>query len=225
VVVDNLRILSLGLTRFGRPTFQAVAASFAVAAPFYAYQILLNLNFRVGQLKGVAWRLYGYVFCSGLFAVVALVAGSFDLYLLLLALSEILLSAAFMWLALNPWERRSLAGRRGFISACFAALLVVALSAWVRSGSSIVFVTVSPRAVAWSSFWLLMTMGLLTVFSVTGNADLWRAMVTNNRTRDEQPVAAGCVVSSGQEDLSAHLSLVDSGPEECSLASHAQVVD
>ena len=68
VVVDNLRVLSIWLTHSNRFVFQAVLATFAFSAPFYSYQIVVNLMFRMGRLPAVAHRQYGFILYSCLFA-------------------------------------------------------------------------------------------------------------------------------------------------------------
>ena len=176
VVTDNLRILSLWLTRFDRPTFQLIAVSFALSAPFYAYQILQSLMFRVGRLNGLAGRLYGYIVCAGTFALIALLSGSFRLYLILLTVSEMLLSARFLQLSSDPVDAHLEAGRRGFIAAGLGSILLLALYGFVRWGSPNEFVGVSLKATAWASASLLVTLGLFAVLAFSFNTDLWRTM-------------------------------------------------
>jgi len=192
VVADNLRILSLWLRHFDRRTFQSVVASFAAGAPFYGYQIILSLMFRVGQLGSVARRLYAFVLYSGLFAAVSLAFGSFHFYLVLVAVSEILLSASFMWPALRVEERKVQAGYRGFETACLGSLLVLVLWSALMWSSANIFADVSMTSVGWALACLVIILGVLAVFAFLRNADILRTALrpsTHSPDADPQLVA------------------------------------
>jgi hypothetical protein len=95
VVVDNMRILGLWLKRFDRPLFQEIALAFALTAPFSSYQIPMNLMFRMGQLERVASKHYRFVACSLIFAGASLLTRSLPVYLAMLVIAEMILSAGF----------------------------------------------------------------------------------------------------------------------------------
>ncbi len=95
VVLDNLRILGLWLKKFDRHVFAETALAFALTAPFFSYQIPMNLMFRMGQLASVARRHYGFLGYSAAFAGVSLLAKSLPVYLALLVVAETLLSVSF----------------------------------------------------------------------------------------------------------------------------------
>jgi hypothetical protein len=95
VVTDNMRALGLWLRHFDRHTFLEIALAFALTAPFFSYQIPMNLMFRSGELAWVAKRHYLFIFCSSLFAGIALLATSLTFYLTLLVSAELVLSISF----------------------------------------------------------------------------------------------------------------------------------
>jgi len=95
VVVDNLRIIGLWLKHFDLILFQQVALAFALTAPFFAYQIPMNLMFRMGELARVARRHYSFVGYSLLFGGISVFARSLPLYLGMLVCAEALLSITF----------------------------------------------------------------------------------------------------------------------------------
>ena len=68
-------------------------------------------------------------------ALIALLSGSFRLYLILLTVSEMLLSARFLRLSSDPVDGHLEAGRRGFIAAGLGSILLLALYGFVRWGS------------------------------------------------------------------------------------------
>lgn len=95
VVVDNMRLLGLWLKHFDRSLFQQIALAFALTAPFFSYQIPMNLMFRTGALAWVARRHYAFVGCSAVFAAVCVLLKSLPSYLGLLVLAEVILSIGF----------------------------------------------------------------------------------------------------------------------------------
>jgi hypothetical protein len=96
IIIDNLRILGLYMKHFDRTLFQQVALAFSLTAPFFSYQISMNLMFRMGELAKVAHRHYGFIACALSFAVVSLFVKSLPVYLALLVLAELLLSFSFL---------------------------------------------------------------------------------------------------------------------------------
>jgi hypothetical protein len=196
VVIDNLRILSLWLKHFDRSTFQIIDVSFALAAPFYAYQILLSLRFREGRLNHVAGRLYAFVFCSGSFAGVALAYRSLRLYLILLAIAEILLAASFMGLPWPSRDRAANAGQRTLGVALFGSVLVLALSIWTAHTRADLFLKMSWPSVAWAALILLIAAGTLTAFALILNRDLLRDLA-GRRAHAQKPATATTAILSG----------------------------
>jgi len=95
VVIDNLRILGLYIKHFDRPLFQQVALAFSLTAPFFSYQIPMNLMFRTGELAWVARRHYGFIAYALLFGAISLLLKSLPVYLALLVAAEMLLSITF----------------------------------------------------------------------------------------------------------------------------------
>jgi hypothetical protein len=107
VVVDNLRVLSLWLKHFDHHVFQNINLSFALSSPFYSYQVIVALSFRIGRLALMARQQYSYVLYSAAFAGAALMVRSLAIYLALLVVAEIALSTSFM-------VRQSLGGENGY---------------------------------------------------------------------------------------------------------------
>ena len=95
VVIDNMRILGLWLKHFDRHLFQQIALAFALTAPFFSYQIPMNLMFRTGELARVARRHYAFFAYSCLFAGAALLVKSLIIYLGLLVVAELILAVTF----------------------------------------------------------------------------------------------------------------------------------
>jgi len=95
VIIDNLRLLGLWLKHFDLALFQQVALAFALTAPFFAYQIPMNLMFRMGELAQVAQRHYAFIAYSLAFGGIAIFLRSLPLYLGLLVCAEALLSVTF----------------------------------------------------------------------------------------------------------------------------------
>jgi hypothetical protein len=172
VVADNLRILHLWLRHYDRSTFQLICASFAVSAPFYGYQVRLSLMFRVGRLWHVAGRLYAFILLSALFAYVAVAAGSFHLYLILLPLAEFLLAASFMRLTVDEYERSSTGGQKAFSTACAGSLLILALCGAVRWGPTNIFRNTYLSAAGWTSLYIIVAVVLLAGFALIWDSDL-----------------------------------------------------
>jgi hypothetical protein len=96
VVLDNLRLLSLWLKHVDRSVFQTINLTFALTAPFYSYQVIVALSFRIGKLSFMARRQYAYLLYSAAFACAALLTRELLVYLALLVIAEIALSVSFM---------------------------------------------------------------------------------------------------------------------------------
>jgi hypothetical protein len=174
VVVDNMRMLGLWLARFDRETFQAITVAFAPSAAFYAYQIILNLMFRVGELAWIARRHYAYVLYSGLFAALAASTKWLSMYLVLLAVSEILLSTSFLLPGLKSTMFQTQAGRRGLVAGSAGAVVVIILWSAVRWDVGRVFDHVSLGKAASCLLILLIALGCFSIFSYLMNTSLFR---------------------------------------------------
>lgn len=186
IVVDNMRVVGLWLTRFDRLTFQTIVVSFAPSAAFYAYQIILALMFRVGELAWAARRHYAYTIYSGLFAAFALRAKWLPLYLVLLIVSELLLSTTF----LAPGRRKMLAfpkrtGSRGLIGAWAGSVVVMTLWIAVRNNFGHIFADFSAGSLALTALILGSALTGFAAFSYLSNADLFRTAPLLFRRRRE----------------------------------------
>jgi hypothetical protein len=128
VIADNFRLGSLLLVRSDATLYQAIAITFGLGSPFYAYQILQALMLRYGKVREIARRQYLYITCLVIFAAVALLTKSVPLWLVLTLVADIVISLSFM---LNPSRTSILgqtsAGARGFLAALTSALLAAAL--------------------------------------------------------------------------------------------------
>jgi hypothetical protein len=175
IVVDNMRILGLWLARFDRETFQVITVAFAPSAAFYAYQIILNLMFRVGELAWIARRHYAFILYSGLFATLATTTKWLSLYLVLLAVSEILLSATFLLPSSKAAVFRTEAGRRGLAAASAGAAVVLVLWLAARWDLGHVFAGASLSNAASSLLILLIGLGGFAAFNYLTNTSLFRA--------------------------------------------------
>jgi hypothetical protein len=143
VVLDNVRILSLWLKHFDRLLFQNVNLTFALSSPFYSYQVMVALSFRIGQLAIMARRQYAYVLYSALFAGVALFTKTLAVYLVLLVVAEITLSLSFMARSNigGATGFRTKAGWRGLAASFAGTALVLVLWMTVRHSSTDFFVS------------------------------------------------------------------------------------
>jgi hypothetical protein len=186
VVLDNMRLLSLWLKHFDRPLFQNINLSFALASPFYCYQIIVALSFRIGQLAPTARRQYAYLLYSALFAASAVMIKSLDVYLALLVVAEILLSVSFLTrqnIFGDGW-RKTNAGRRGLVDSFAGAALVFALWSTVRHAGSSVFMVKSVESALQGSCLLVLSLGALVLVGLALNVRAFR----NLRIAAERPV-------------------------------------
>lgn len=165
VVADNLRLLGIWLTHTDRAVFQTVLVMFAFSAPFYSYQIVVNLMFRMGRLRGVALRQYAYILYCFLFAGVAFVAHSLRGYLGLLVIAEFLLSASFLVgridaTAPHSWKigLRGLVGSLGGVAALAVLWRVVA-----RDSSGVFTAMTIPAFTRSLEFWLIAILALASI--------------------------------------------------------------
>ena len=177
IVADNTRLLSLWLSRFDRTTFQIIMVPLALSGPFYAYQILLSLMFRVGDLAWIARRHYAYVVYSAVFSALALAVKWLPLYLIVLALSEILLSVTFM---LPSWRNtlrvRTAAGQRGVAVALLGSVAVMATWLAAKANLGNVFEDVSHRSAIGTILFLCCIISALSCIVYMMNSDLLEAL-------------------------------------------------
>jgi hypothetical protein len=177
VVVDNLRILGLWLSRVDRSTFQLIAVSFGLSAAFYAYQIVLAIMFRAGELAWVARRHWAYVIYSAIFAVVAARTKWLPLYLIMLTVSECVLSISFML----PFSSRNEAfpkvgSRRGLIAAFLGSAIVAVLWTAARRDFGHIFVDFSPPDLVWTAVVLVSGLTVFGLFGYLFNAALLKSV-------------------------------------------------
>jgi hypothetical protein len=176
IAVDNLRILSLWLNRLDRVLFQNINLSFALSGPFYAYQVMVALSFRIGQLGQMARRQYAYVLYSTVFAGAALMTKMLPMYLGLLVIAEIALSTTF--LAREKIGEGSAyqtkAGWRGLAGSFAGMSLVLALWISVRHSNADLFLRISVESALETAGLLVVALVLLVLFELTINAGLFR---------------------------------------------------
>jgi hypothetical protein len=176
VVLDNMRLLSLWLKHFDRLLFQNINLSFALSSPFYSYQIVVALSFRLGQLALTARRQYAYLLYSAVFALSALIFKSLDVYLALLVVAEILLSIAFLTRqnVFGDVSHKTNTGRRGLAGSFAGAALVLALWSTVRHAGGSLFIDRSlANALQAAGLWAL-SLGALMVVGLALNMRVFR---------------------------------------------------
>lgn len=180
VSVDNLRMLSLWLKHFDRRLFQNINLSFALSSPFYSYQVIVALSFRIGQLALMARRQYAYVLYSAVFAGAALIVKSLTVYLSMLVIAEITLSILFM-------ARQNIGGDAGYqtkagwrgLTASFAGtFLVLALWLAVRYTGAEVFIHTSVQSAMQTLCLLGAGLGLVVLMELAMNAPMLRPLRT-----------------------------------------------
>ena len=178
VALDNLRLLSLWLKHFDHVLFQNINLSFALSSPFYAYQVIVALSFRIGQLAVMARRQYAYLAYSSVFAGAAFITRSLPVYLGLLVVAEITLSLSFM-------ARQNIGGKLGFttragwrgLTGSFAGtLLVAALWMTVRFAGTNVFSQTSPADALQTLSLLAAGLGVLLLSGLAVNAGMLRSL-------------------------------------------------
>jgi hypothetical protein len=186
VVLDNMRLLSLWLKHFDRPLFQNINLSFALSSPFYSYQIIVALSFRIGQLAPAARRQYAYLLYSALFAVSALTNKSLDVYMALLVLAEILLSVSFLaWQNIGgEASHKTNAGKHGLACSFAGFALVFALWSIVRHAGGTMFTGKSVENALPAACLLALSLGVLMLVGLALNGRAFR----NLRIAMQSPV-------------------------------------
>ncbi len=183
ITVDNLRLLGLWLKHFDRPLFQEMNLSFALATPFYSYQVIVALSFRIGQLAPMARRQYAYVLYSALFAGAALITRKLGWYLGLLVTAEVALSMTFM-----AWQKiggatgyQTRAGLRGLKASFAGAAVVLGLWMAVRHSTSHLFLGRSVGSQLGGLGLLVGALGSLVLCELASNADVIRNLLMARR--------------------------------------------
>jgi hypothetical protein len=186
VVLDNMRLLSLWLKHFDRLLFQNINLSFALSSPFYCYQIIVALSFRVGQLALTARRQYAYLLYSALIAASTVIIKSLDVYLALLVVAEILLSISFLMRQNigGHASHKTNAGRRGLAGSFAGAALVFAMWITVRHASSSIFTVKSVDHALQAACLLALSLGVLMLVGLALNGPAFR----NLRIAVQRPV-------------------------------------
>lgn len=191
VVVDNLRLLGLWLAHFDRATFQIVALSFAFSSSFYAYQIIVLLMFRMGQLAWIARRHWAYVIYSVIFAALASQAKSLSFYLVALTLSEVVLSTSFLLLGAGKKAAiRKQIGRRSVLAAFAGSGIVVLLWVAARQDFAHIFVNFSFFSMAWTAGILVLALAVHALFSYLSNTDTFKFAILESTEPVERPAVS-----------------------------------
>lgn len=183
VVLDNLRVLSLWLKHFDRSLFQNINLAFALAAPFYSYQVIVALSFRIGQLLFMARRQYAYVVYSAAFAGAALITRQFVVYLVLLVVGELALSISFMGCQNIGGKAgcETKAGWRGLLGSGVGFVLVLVLWMIVRHTSSEFFLRSSITSAVQTGCVLCAALGSLLMINLKTNLAAVRGLRSNMR--------------------------------------------
>jgi hypothetical protein len=178
VVLDNLRLLSLWLRHFDRSLFQNVNLTLALTAPFYSYQVIVALSFRIGQLSFMARRQYAYVLYSAMFACAALITHELVVYLTLLVIAEMALSISFM-VCQHIGGRAGFetkAGWRGLAGSGAGSFLVLVLWMIVRHSGSDFFLRTSVASAMQAGCVLCVALGLLLIVNLKANSGAARSL-------------------------------------------------
>ena len=96
-IADNGRLLGTWLNGGDPQLERMIALSFAVGAIAYGYQIAAGVLMRSGDLARVAKRQYAYLLAAGSAAIFARFTSSISVYLLLLAIQELLIAGLFIF--------------------------------------------------------------------------------------------------------------------------------
>ena len=186
VVLDNMRLLSLWLKHYDRLLFQNINLSFALSSPFYSYQIIVALSFRMGQLALTARRQYTYLLYSALFAASAVIIKSLDVYMALLVVAEIVLATSFLARQNIGGDAspRTNAGWRGLAGSFAGSALVFALWITVRHAGSSIFTDKSVENALQAACFLALSLGVLMLAGLAVNVRAFR----NLRIALQRPV-------------------------------------
>jgi hypothetical protein len=177
VVLDNMRLLSLWLKHFDGVLFQNINLCFALASPFFSYQVMVALSFRTGRLAGMARRQYAYMMYSAGCAGAAWLTRSLAVYLGLLVATEIALSLSFM---LRPNlagdADSSNAGWGGVAASSAGAILILALWMTVHSSTTNWFARISPAHVMQTALLWAVAPATLLLIGLVMNAGMLRSL-------------------------------------------------
>jgi hypothetical protein len=181
-----MRLLSLWLKHYDRLLFQNINLSFALSSPFYSYQIIVALSFRMGQLALTARRQYTYLLYSALFAASAVIIISLDVYMALLVVAEIVLATSFLARQNIGGDAspRTNAGWRGLAGSFAGSALVFALWITVRHAGSSIFTDKSVENALQAACFLALSLGVLILAGLAVNVRAFR----NLRIAVQRPV-------------------------------------
>jgi hypothetical protein len=178
VVLDNLRLLSLWLKHFDQALFQNINLALAVTAPFYCFQVVVALSFRIGQLSSMARRQYAYVLYSAAFAAAGLITRQLPVYLALLMIAELALSISFLGSGnvggAEGFTTR--AGWRGLAAAGVGSSLVVLLWLTVRHAGGGFLITRSAVSAVQTGAVLCAALGILLLVNLKVNSAVLRRL-------------------------------------------------
>jgi len=149
-----------------------------LTAPFYSYQVMVALSFRIGRLSFMARRQYAYVLYSALFACAALVTHELVVYLVLLVIAEIALSISFM-VCRHIGGRAGFetkAGWRGLAGAGTGSFLVFVLWMIVRHAGGNFFLRSSAASAMQTACLLCAALGLLLIVNLKANPGAVRSL-------------------------------------------------
>ena len=177
VIIDNLRVLGLWLKNSDRSLFQNFVLAFALTAPFFCYQIPVNLMFRTGRLAAVAHRHYLFVGLSLLFAGASILVRSMSVYLGMLVIAEVLLSIAFLASSgSNVVMAESKAGRMAIRTAALASVGLTLIWLVIRRDAAGLFTRFGVWPITLSSaLWLAIALGMATSIWIGQSASASRA--------------------------------------------------
>ena len=160
VISDHGRLFRLWLPATDVHYQSLIALSFSAGALSYGYQIVSGAMTRSGKVISVAVRQYVYLGLSGAAAVIAWSSGSVDLYLLLLAVQEIVLAALFV----GALGRRI--GRASVAAFSIASILLALLWLAVDLDLAGLFANGIARAVVTTSMTTTVIAAMATLFLI-----------------------------------------------------------
>lgn len=194
IVADNLRLLGIWLPHAPRPLFQEISLAFAASAAFYSYQVIVAILFRTGRLAQIAHRQYAYILYAGAFGLLSRLIHSFQLYLALLVLAEIVLTCSFLGgdtvSRLIGFHTRIGKGTLGAAFSGMGLLCILWLAVHIVAPSA--FVKPSVLVLVVTAFSVIVGLSGLLALSVFGNPGLVRLT-----SGDQSPVQSGLCETTG----------------------------
>ena len=132
VLIDDYTLTRLWLHDLDVDTYLLFAQCMAVGALFYPYQLLVNVQMRLGKVAEIARRQYLWMLIVALFVAIALITGSLTLYATLLAAAEVLIGLLFYGARMDDLRRDAV--RQGLIACIGCAALVIPIGLAIRDG-------------------------------------------------------------------------------------------